>query len=97
MNILNHYRDDFRKNYILYIPLSIILQSCLGSIATMFILMNSTRGTFHFFELTLCVVFAMGYNAVIYAQLKNKTIFNILIATLLVHVSLIIINMIRFL
>ncbi|MCX7548584.1 hypothetical protein OS188_11545 [Xanthomarina sp. F1114] len=96
MNFLNQYRHDFKENYILYIPLTIILQSCLGSVAAMLILMNSTSGTFHFFELTLCVVFAMGYNAVVYAQLKNKVIFNILIATLLVHISLIIINLIRF-
>ncbi|HLV39389.1 hypothetical protein [Xanthomarina sp.] len=95
MNILNHYRHDFRENYILYIPLTIILQSCLGSIAAMFILKNSITGPFHFFELTLCVVFAMGYNAVVYAQLKNNVIFNFLVATLLVHVALIIINVLR--
>ncbi|HLV15291.1 MAG TPA: hypothetical protein VKY41_08935 [Xanthomarina sp.] len=95
MNILNQYRHDFKKNYILYIPLTIILQSCLGSIAAMFILKNSITGTFHFFELTLCVVFAMGYNAVVYAQLKNNIIFNFLVATLLVEIALIIINVIR--
>lgn len=97
MNIYNQYFHSFRENFILYIPLTIILQSCLGSIAAMFILKNSTTGSFHFFELTLCVVFAMGYNAVIYAQLKNKFIFNVLIATLFVHIALIIINAIRFL
>ncbi|MCX7550335.1 hypothetical protein [Xanthomarina sp. F2636L] len=97
MNFLNQYRQDFRQNYILYIPLTIILQSCLGSIAAMFILMNSTSGSFHFLELTLCVIFAMGYNAVVYAQLKNNFIFNVLVATLFVHVILIIINVIRFL
>lgn len=97
MNILNHYRHDFRQNYILYIPLTIILQSCLGSIAAMFILKNSITGSFHFIELTLCVIFAMGYNAVVYAQLKTNFIFNVLIATLLVHVLLIIINVMRLL
>ncbi len=85
---------DFKQNFILYIPLSIILQSCIGSIAAMFILMNS-KPSFHFFELALCVTFAMAYNGIIYAQMKAKWVYNLLITTLLIHVVLIIINIMR--
>lgn len=94
MNLYSKYLDDFKKNYILYIPLSIILQSCIGSIAAMYILMNS-EPEFHFWELTFCVIVSMGYNAVIFAQLKEKWIFNFLILTFVVNVPLIIINVIR--
>lgn len=87
---------DFKQHYTLYIPLSIILQSCMGSIAAMYILMNSTQ-SFHFFELFLCVTFAMGYNGFIYAQTKIKWVYNLLIATLLMHTLLIVINVIRLL
>jgi hypothetical protein len=94
MNLYNKYLNDFKEHYILYIPLSIILQSCIGSIAAMYILMNSTP-TIHLWELTMCVVVSMTYNAVIYAQLSRKWVFNFLILTFLVNVPLIIINVMR--
>ncbi|MCB0450478.1 MAG: hypothetical protein KDC97_10205 [Confluentibacter sp.] len=94
MNLYDKYFRDFDQDYILYIPLSIIFQSCLGSIAAMYILMNSTK-TFHFVELTLCVIFAMAYNGAVFAQLKTKWIFNLLLVTLFVDVVLIIMNVIR--
>ncbi len=86
--------NDFKRNFTLYIPLSIILQSCVGSIAAMFILMNS-KPHFLFLELTLCVTFAMAYNGIIYAQMKTKWVYNLLIVTMLVHIVLILINIAR--
>lgn len=94
MNLYSKYLNDFKEHYILYIPLSIILQSCIGSIAAMYILMNSNP-TFHFFELTLCVVVSMAYNAAIFAQLNRKWVFNFLILTFVVNVPLIVINVMR--
>lgn len=35
--------DEFSHNYYMYIPLTIILQSCVGSIAAMFILYQGTN------------------------------------------------------
>lgn len=86
--------EDFKEHLTLYVPLSIIFQSCLGSIASMFILMNS-HPTFHFLDLTLVVSFAMAYNGALYAQLKPKVLFNLLIVTILVHSTFLIINMMR--
>lgn len=86
--------EDFTENLTLYIPLSIIFQSCLGSIATMFILMDS-KPNFHFLDLTLVVTFAMAYNGALYAQLKPKLIYNLLIVTLLVHITFLILNVVR--
>lgn len=94
MKLYDKFFHDFRKDYILFIPLSIIFQSCLGSIAAMFILMNSIK-TFHFVELTFCVIFAMAYNGAIFAQLKTKWIFNLLLVTLAIDVILILINLLR--
>ena len=95
MNFYIKSLNDFRENFIMYIPLTIILQSCIGSIAAMYILMNSTTDSFNFVQLTLCVIFSMGYNAVIFAQLKSKLVFNMLIATLIINIALIIINIIQ--
>lgn len=94
MKLYDKFFHDFKKDYILFIPLSIIFQSCLGSIAAMFILMNSIK-TFHFVELTFCVIFAMAYNGAIFAQIKINWVFNLLLATLLIDVVLIIINVLK--
>lgn len=86
--------EDFRQNMTLYTPLSIIFQSCLGSVAAMFILMNS-HPTFHFLDLTLVVSFAMAYNGSLYMQMKPKVVYNLFIATVLVHLVFLIINLMR--
>ncbi|OBX23152.1 hypothetical protein LX77_00189 [Gelidibacter algens] len=94
MTLYNKGLADFREHLTLYVPLSIIFQSCIGSIAAMFILKNSNP-TFHFLDLTLVVIFAMAYNGSLYAQMKPKLIFNLFIATVLIHVTFIIINLLR--
>lgn len=94
MTLYNKGLEDFKDNLTLYVPLSIIFQSCLGSVATMFILMDS-KPTFHFLDLTLVVSFAMAYNGALYAQMKPKPLFNLLILTILVHGTFLIINLVR--
>lgn len=94
MTLYNKGLEDFKEHLTLYVPLSIIFQSCLGSIAAMFILKNSFH-TFHFLDLTLVVSFAMAYNGALYAQMKPKIIYNLFIATILVHTTFLIINLIR--
>lgn len=94
MKLYNQGLEDFKEHLTLYVPLSIIFQSCLGSIAAMFILKNSTH-TFHFIDLILVVSFAMAYNGSLYAQMKPKIIYNLLIATILVHTTFLIINLVR--
>lgn len=86
--------EDFKEHLTLYVPLTIIFQSCLGGIASMFILMNSYPN-FHFLDLTLVVSFAMAYNGALYAQLKPKVLYNLLIATILVHTIFLILNLVR--
>ena len=92
MELYNKLYTDFRQNYTMNIALTIILQSCIGSIAAMYILMNSTQESFQIVQLSLCVIVSMLYNATIFAQLKTKTVFNALILSLVVNVVLIIVN-----
>lgn len=94
MTVYNKGFEDFKEHLTLYVPLSIIFQSCLGSVAAMVILMNS-HPTFRFLDLTLVVIFAMAYNGSLYAQMKPKLIFNLFIATVLVHITFIIINLLH--
>lgn len=83
---------EYEKNYYMYIPLTIILNSCIGSIAVMTIL---TQGTslISGIELTLCVSLCMGYNAVLLAGSNRKFAFWLLAVSLLANMLLILITL----
>ncbi|WP_299890875.1 hypothetical protein [uncultured Lacinutrix sp.] len=93
MKYYNYMLSDFKVNFMIYIPLSIILQSCIGSIAAMYILQTSAVDAFPFFQLTLCVIVSMAYNASVLAQLGYKLVFNMLVLSMLINILLIIINL----
>lgn len=92
MMTYNDYLSDFKENFLSYIPLSIILQSCVGSVAAMYILMKADINDFPFFQLGICVIVSMAYNASIMAQLSRKIVFNLLILSLVVNILLVIVN-----
>jgi len=93
MKYYTNYLIKFKENYMMMIPLTIIFQSCLGSIAVMYMSMH-TGGQTLFLELFLCICVSMTYNAAILAQLKPKIIFMLLQISLLVNTFLIVINLI---
>lgn len=88
-SLLKQYSDDFY----MYIPLSIIFQSCLGSIAAMLILMQGTS-VLTFIELMLSVVLCMAYNGALMAQLNVKISFLLLFFSLVINTLLILVNLI---
>lgn len=85
-------QHDFEKDIYMYIPLTIILNSCIGSIAAMTILAQGTS-LFSGVELTLCVSLCMFYNAALLAGLNRKFSFWLLVASLLGNVLLILITL----
>jgi hypothetical protein len=92
MTLYTKYYNEFQSKYMMYIPLTIILQSCIGSVAAMYILMNGLDTISSLVQLFLCVILCMFYNAAILAQLKGKIVFNMLILSLLFNITFIIIN-----
>lgn len=92
MSLYTKYYNEFQSKYTMYIPLTIILQSCIGSVAAMYILINGLDTVSSLIQLFLCVILCMFYNAAILAQLKGKIVFNLLIASLLFNVLFIVIN-----
>lgn len=92
MNYFNQSLGEFKQNYMLYMPLSIIFQSCLGSIATMAILMNVSGGL-QVFELAISVCLTMLYNVSILGRFNTKAILNILIVSIIVNTFLFLINL----
>lgn len=91
MKYYNQSLREFKQNFMLYIPLSIILQSCLGSIATMIILMN-VSGSTQIFELAISVCITMLYNVSILGRFKTNIILNLLIISIAVNAFLYLIN-----
>ena len=82
----------FIHDYYMYVPLTIILNSCIGSIAAMTILAQGTS-LISGIELTLCVSLCMGYNAILLAGSNRKLAFWLLVISLLVNMLLILITL----
>ncbi len=79
---------SFNSTFMLMIPLSILFQSCLGSMAAFSILKN--KGALMLWQLGLCLIVTMVYNASILALLKPKIVFNLLILTTVTNTVLLI-------
>ena len=91
MNSYTQTLKEFEEWYLMMIPITIILQTAIGSAAVMYLLMDNSSTTL--FELALAISASMAYNAAILGQARVKVVFNMLIATLAINVSLIIINL----
>lgn len=90
MAVYNKLLLDFKSLYWEYVPLSIIFQSCIGSMAAMMIL--AAKGPFYIVQLGICILLSMLYNAAILAQLKSKLVFDILLISLGINILLLILN-----
>lgn len=88
MNVYNNLLSSFQSSYMLMIPLSIILQSCLGSIAALYVVM--AKGPYLLLQLALCIAVTMVYNASILAQLKSNIVFKFLILSLFVNILILV-------
>lgn len=83
---------EFENDYYMYIPLTIILNSCIGSIAAMTILAQGTS-LLTGIELTICVSLCMGYNAALLAGSNKKITFWLLIVSLVANLLLLLITL----
>ncbi len=82
---------NFKQNYYGAAAMSIIVQSCVGGAAVMFILSNGTA-FFQIVQLTIITVLCMAANTAMLAQFSQKTVFNLLIISVLTSVLLIFLN-----
>ena len=90
MAVYNKLLVDFKSLYWEYVPLSVIFQSCLGSVAAMMIL--AIKGPFYLVQLGLCILVSMLYNAAILAQLKTKWVFDMLLISVGLNLILLMMN-----
>ncbi|MDO5981085.1 hypothetical protein [Flavivirga spongiicola] len=93
MKLYKNYLNEYEKGLMGYSTIAIIGQSCLGSIAVMFLFMNDMSGlqSFQLFLVTICCLF---YNGAILSQQKAKISFNLLIISIVVSLLVIAINLI---
>ncbi len=89
---IKNMQHEFEHDYYMYVPLTIILNSCIGSLAAMTILAQGTS-LVSGVELTLCVSLCMGYNAVLLAGSNRKFAFWLLAISLVVNMLLILITL----
>lgn len=73
MEIYQKSLANFEKSYFAFATLSIIGQSCLGSIAAMYTLYNGTS-PFQMIQLAIIVTICMSVNTGILAQLSSKMV-----------------------
>ena len=89
---LKEMERTFAHDYYMYVPLTIILNSCLGSIAAMTVLMQGTSWLSGI-ELGLCVSLCMGYNAALLAGVNRQFSFWLLMISLMVNLLLILVTL----
>ncbi len=89
-NLMNEYSSGIFG----YATIGILGQSCIGSIAVMFLLMNNNLAdTPKMIELFLVTILCMGFNGAVLSQQTGKTQFNILAVSVLTSILVIIFNL----
>ncbi len=83
---------EFKKQQIGYASIAILGQSCTGSAAVMFLLMNDMTTAVKMIFVFLITVFCMGFNAAVLAQMNAKITFNLLILSVVFSGAIIIAN-----
>lgn len=91
MILYNKSLENFQQNYIGYVALVVIGQSCLGSAAAMYTLENGTSAL-QMIQLGLVVSVCMMVNVAILAQLTPKTVYNMTILSVILSILTIILN-----
>lgn len=91
MTLYNTALENFERSYIGSATMAIIGQSCLGAAAAMYVLSNGTS-LIQMIQLGIIVFANMFANTSILAQMSHKTIFNLIITSVLLSIFFIIIN-----
>ena len=90
--MLNNAYRYFAGSYFQLIPLTIIIQACIGSIAVYYIL-HGIPDFWDMLQLLLCVAVSTIYLGSIFAQMHVKKVFYIFIFGLIVNILLLTIQL----
>jgi hypothetical protein len=84
--------SNFKENYLGYIPLLIIGQSCIGSAAVMYILEKGIS-TFQMIQLGVIVCICMLVNVSVLSQQEPKLVYNLTIISVFLSAIEIVFNL----
>lgn len=93
MKVYDNLISAFNKNRLGNAAIAIIGQSCLGSVAAMSIILKRPATAIMMTELFLVTGLCMAFNSAILINLNAKTTANLLIASVLCSIVMIIINL----
>ena len=83
--------ENFNRYYMGSAAMAVIVQSCLGGAAAMYVLSNGTSLT-QMLQLAIIVLASVFANTSILAQMKHKVIFNLIILSTVLSTLFILIN-----
>jgi len=92
MKTFQKYLQNYERGIIGFATISILGQSCLGSIAAMFILMGGTTPA-QMVQLFFVTIFCMIYNGAVLSQQKAKLSFGILAISVSLSLITIVLNL----
>ncbi len=84
----------FERSFMGVTTIAVLVQSCLGGIAAMAVLMNGTS-FIQMLQLFMVVCACIGFNGAVLSQQKPKVTFNILVGGVIVNIILAAVNFIR--
>lgn len=91
MSTYQNYLQIYTRGYLGYSTLNVMIQSCLGGLAAMAILING-NSLLQMIQLFLAVLACVSYNGAVLSQLSAKTTFNLFIFSIAINTTLLIIN-----
>ncbi|MDA0774427.1 MAG: hypothetical protein O3A16_06430 [Bacteroidetes bacterium] len=92
MSLYQKFRHYYLSNYYMMILLSIILLTCIGSVAVYLITLKGMYSS-TFLMMCLSVIAAGSYLSVLLAQMRKNVVFLIVFIALCVQLLLIVINL----
>lgn len=92
MSTYQNLLQNYTRGFLGFSTLGVMVQSCVGGLAAMNILMNG-NSPIQMFQLFVAVVLCVSYNGALLSQLSPKITFNLFWASVIVNSTLFVINL----
>lgn len=93
MSAYQHLLQNYTRGFLGFSTLGVMVQSCIGGLAAMTILMNG-NSLLQMTQLFVAVVLCVSYNGALLSQLSPKITFNLFWASVTINSVLFVINLI---
>ncbi len=91
MSTYEKYFGEFERMFFANCAVTVLVQSCVGGIAAMAILMNGT-GLVQMLQLFAVVILSIGFNGTVLSTQKPKIVYNAFLLAVTVNLILAVIN-----